>query len=276
MVKLLAYDACSTCYGFILHSRSAVLTISMRFLVRSAWFIGLCYIDVLPMISIYDKLPICATSACITWSCLQPWYRVRYHVSIHGTFDAWYQSMLQSMHAPILLKSINKLYYRSRSILRHLDRFRSLFLQGFSIWHVWKREKEEREIERERERPILSASVRSHRAIPASYDEWRCYRPIRHVTIDIPSSCLLRCYQSTRKRREQIKLLCYWSLYIQCRLLINSDSKSIIHVVQTIDSCCMLSMASIYDTWCILFILSIHDVFCICHQSMIHVIECWY
>ena len=30
---------------------------------------------------------------------------------IHGTFDARYQSMLQSMHAQILLKSINKLSF---------------------------------------------------------------------------------------------------------------------------------------------------------------------
>ena len=58
-------------------------------------------------------------------------------------------------------------------------------------------------------------------------------------------------------------------------LLINSDSDSMIYIVQTIDSWGVLHMSSIYYTWYILFILSIHDVCYICHQSMIHVIECW-
>ena len=67
----------------------------------------------------------------------------------------------------------------------------------------------------------------------------------------------------------------YWSLYIQCMLLINSDKEYMIYIVQTIDSWGVLHMSSIYYTWYILFILSIHDVCYICHQSLIHVIECW-
>ena len=67
----------------------------------------------------------------------------------------------------------------------------------------------------------------------------------------------------------------YWSLYIQCMLLINSDSDSMIYIVQTIDSWGVLHMSSIYYTWYILFILSIHDVCYICQQSMIHVNESW-
>ena len=123
----------------------------------------------------------------------------------HGTFDARYQSMLQSMHAQILLKSINKL--------------------SFSI------------------------------------NPWS----LGSFQIVVSSSFLYLAWVKES----------YWSLYIQCMLLINSDSDSMIYIVQTIDSWGVLHMSSIYYTWYILFILSIHDVCYICQQSMIHVIESW-
>jgi hypothetical protein len=76
------------------------------YFVRSTWFIGSCYIKMLPMyqsIASYQSvqvLPVLLDHAC-------------YRVSILGTFHAWYQSTLPSMHSKILLKSINTLSYEN-------------------------------------------------------------------------------------------------------------------------------------------------------------------
>ena len=53
---------------------------------------------------------------------------------------------------------------------------------------------------------------------------------------------------SKKKWKEEITLSYYWPLYAQCKLLNSTDSGSMIHIVQTIDSWCMLHMSSICDT----------------------------